>query len=72
MIYAWGNQQPNKNLANFDFLYNDTMPVTDSSSGQSSYGLYHMAGNVWKWINDYYDEELRNSKVGFRCAKDAP
>jgi formylglycine-generating enzyme required for sulfatase activity len=26
-------------------------------AGASPYGVLDMAGNVWDWVNDYYDEE---------------
>ncbi len=31
-----------------------TRPVTDFIAGQSFYGVYNMAGNVWEWVADWY------------------
>ena len=32
-----------------------TMPVTALELGATSEGIYHMAGNVWEWVGDWYD-----------------
>jgi formylglycine-generating enzyme required for sulfatase activity len=67
--YPWGNQF-NGQQANFcdtncedplrDRVDNDgyryTAPVGSYESGKSPYGAYDMAGNVWEWVADWFDE----------------
>ena len=49
--YAWGNETPSDELANFDSNVGDTMPVGSYAAGQSAYGLLDLSGNVWEWTN---------------------
>jgi formylglycine-generating enzyme required for sulfatase activity len=39
----------------YDDGYAETSPVGSYESGQSFYGAYDMAGNVWEWVDDWYD-----------------
>ena len=55
-IYPWGDEAPTETLLNF---YSNEGMVTDVGTyadGQSPYGLLDIAGNVWEWVNDRYDE----------------
>lgn len=67
-IYPWGNESitTGKAKANYwqgDFPYKNTLqdkfyyasPV--KSFPANGYGLYDMAGNVWEWCADYYDNK---------------
>lgn len=67
-LYPWGDGF-NGELANFcdvactladrdpafDDGHKDTAPVDSYPEGRSAFGLYNMAGNVFEWVNDWYD-----------------
>ena len=60
-IYPWGNDAPNKNLLNYNSIVGDTTKVGNYETGKSFYGAYDMAGNVWEWVNDWYDKTYYRS-----------
>jgi formylglycine-generating enzyme required for sulfatase activity len=61
--YPWGNEIPSGNRANYSF---DPVSLWDGpaslakkdqyDNGRSPYGAFEMAGNVWEWVQDWYDE----------------
>lgn len=68
-LYPWGDDIPNENIADKSLReqgwsraiwegYNDgyayTSPV--GSFKPNSLGVYDMNGNVWEWVNDWYDD----------------
>lgn len=53
VIYPWGGD-PDCNLANYGGCLGDTSSGTIYDLGQSRYGVYNMAGNVWEWVSDWY------------------
>ncbi len=54
-MYPWGNDLPNSNLLNYNENIGDTTEVGKYPNGTSVYGVLDMAGNVWEWVNDWYD-----------------
>jgi formylglycine-generating enzyme required for sulfatase activity len=52
--YPWG-YEIDSTYTNYDENVGGTTPVGSYTKGVSSYGAYDMAGNVWEWVNDWYD-----------------
>lgn len=53
--YPWGDELPDETLANFNEMVGDTTPVGGYPGNRSVYGVMDMAGNVWEWVNDWFE-----------------
>ena len=56
--FPWGDVEPTSKHLNYNQRWmgeKTLMPVGSYEAGKSPYGLYDMAGNVWEWVNDWYD-----------------
>lgn len=49
--FAWGNESPDAQRCNFNFMVGDTTPVGSYPLGASPYGLLDAAGNVREWTS---------------------
>jgi formylglycine-generating enzyme required for sulfatase activity len=73
--YPWpvNKGEPSDKLANYDENVGATTPVGRYPVGASPEGLLDMAGNVWEWMENWYqeDEDYRASRGGsWGCAAD--
>jgi formylglycine-generating enzyme required for sulfatase activity len=55
--YPWGNESPNVGLLNYNSNVGGTTEVGIYPDGKSIFGVYDMAGNVWEWVNDWYQSD---------------
>ncbi len=60
-LYPWGNDPPTPLHANYGKKewgnHEALAPVGKLENGKSPYGIYDMAGNVWEWVSDWYDND---------------
>ena len=54
--YPWG-EGIDCSLAQFGGCSGETVPVGSKPDGASPYGALDMAGNVWEWVTDWYDND---------------
>ena len=55
--YPWGSGAPSVRMLNFNQENHGTTQVGMYIKGASPYGALDMAGNVWNWTLDWYDEQ---------------
>ena len=56
-LYPWGDDFPNETYAVFNSeSFDNLVPVDALPDGASAFGIYGMAGSMWEWTADWYDE----------------
>ena len=60
-VFPWGDKFPTQELVTYRRKFNQlgfkALEKIDSMhAGRSPYGIHHMAGNVWEWVNDWYSD----------------
>ena len=62
--YPWGDLTPTCAFGNIyanGYCVGDTSAVGIYPTGASPYGVLDMAGNLWEWVNDWYQSDYFSS-----------
>jgi formylglycine-generating enzyme len=59
-IYPWGNEPPTPTQAVFGLKEGaeTVSPIGNRDPGRSPYGIHDLAGNLYEWVADWYDEAI--------------
>ena len=59
LLYPWGTQAPTCDRVNMFgcIIPPDSSAVGSFAGGNSPYQLWDMAGNVWEWVHDWYEDD---------------
>jgi sulfatase modifying factor 1 len=59
-VYPWGNDPPTAAHAVFGLPEGaeTVSPIGNRDKGTSPYGVHDLAGNLYEWVTDWYDEEF--------------
>lgn len=70
-LYPWGDTPPTCAHANLHGCEVGPRDVGSSPAGASPDGIHDLAGNVWEWTSDWYDEDAYR-RVGQRRRNGGP
>lgn len=59
--FPWGEEYPSNDRVTFRRHFSRVglramEPVDSMAAGRSPYGVHHLAGNVWEWVADWYED----------------
>ena len=59
-VYPWGNDPPTAAQAIFGLKEGaeTVSPIGNRDLGRSPYGVHDLAGNLYEWVADWYDEDF--------------
>ena len=59
-VYPWGNDPPTPTQAVFGLNEGaeTVSPIGNRDQGRSPYGVHDLAGNLYEWVADWYDEAV--------------
>ncbi|MEO5327302.1 MAG: SUMF1/EgtB/PvdO family nonheme iron enzyme [Magnetococcus sp. THC-1_WYH] len=65
-VYPWGDNDPTKELACFGLDRHKGKPelVGQYPAGRGPFGHLDLAGNVWEWCRDIWDEKAYEKRTG--------